>query len=161
MADRIAVMDGGRVLQVGTPAEIYEHPADRFVADFIGETNFIEGTLAGRDGDVGVLKLADGRTLRASLDGHAINVGEHATLSVRPERVRLEPGHKDAAEGGRTQLTATVAEVHYLGTDTRYTLLSGSAALTVRQQNEGRGAVFGVGDEVTASWRTEGASLVR
>ena len=160
MADRIAVMDGGRVLQVGTPAEIYEHPADRFVADFIGETNFLEGTLAERDGDHGVLKLADGRTLRAPLDGHAIGVGEHATLSVRPERVRLGAGHV-AEEPGRTQLAATVAEVHYLGTDTRYTLMSGSAVLSVRQQNAEGGAMFRVGDEVTASWRTEGASLVR
>ena len=160
MADRIAVMDGGRVLQVGQPAEIYEHPADRFVADFIGETNFLDGTLVGCTGELGELKLADGRTLRAPLGGHALAAGESATLSVRPERVRLAAAHAES-EPGRTQLSARVAEVHYLGTDTRYYLESGSVSLTARQQNAEGGAAFQVGDEVTASWRTSGASLVR
>ena len=160
MADRIAVMDGGRVLQVGAPTEIYEHPADRFVADFIGETNFLNGTFMGRSNELGELKLADGRVLCAPLDGRDLEPGESATLSIRPERVRLEAGHAEA-EPGRTQLEAKVAEVHYLGTDTRYHLLSGSTALIARQQNAEGEAVFKVGDEVTASWRTTGASIVR
>ncbi len=160
MADRIAVMDGGRVLQIGKPTEIYEHPADRFVADFIGETNFLEGTFVGRAAELGELKLADGRVLRAPLDGHDLEPGESATLSVRPERIMLVAGHTEP-EAERTRLTAKVAEVHYLGTDTRYHLISGSTSLIVRQQNAEGGAVFRVGDEVTASWRTTGASLVR
>ena len=160
MADRIAVMDGGRVLQIGKPTEIYEHPADRFVADFIGETNFLEGTFVGRAAELGELKLADGRVLRAPLDGHDLEPGESVTLSVRPERIMLVAGHTEP-EAERTRLTAKVAEVHYLGTDTRYHLISGSTSLIVRQQNAEGGAVFRVGDEVTASWRTTGASLVR
>jgi spermidine/putrescine transport system ATP-binding protein len=67
MADRIAVMSAGRALQVGTPDEVYERPASRFVADFIGETNFIGGVLEGREGPLGVVRLADGRVLRAPL----------------------------------------------------------------------------------------------
>ena len=166
MADRIAVMDGGRVLQVGQPAEIYEHPADRFVANFIGETNFIEGTLLGRSGELGDLKLADlkladGRVLRAPLGGHSFTSGDSVTLSVRPERVRLGAGHADTTDPTLTYLTAKIAEVHYLGTDTRYHLVSGSTSLTARQQNAEGQAAFRVGDEVTASWRTTGASLVR
>ena len=161
MADRIAVMDGGRVLQVGKPAEIYEHPADRFVANFIGETNFLEGTFVGRSGELGDLKLADGRVLGAPLGGRDPEPGASLTLSVRPERVRLEAGHLAPADPARTYLTAKIAEVHYLGTDTRYDLVSGSTSLTARQQNAEGEATFRVGDEVTASWRTTGTSLVR
>ena len=161
MADRIAVMDGGRVLQVGRPAEIYEHPADRFVANFIGETNFLNGTLVGRSGELGDLKLADGRVLCAPLGGRDLELGDAVTLSVRPERVRLEAGHLAPADPARTYLTAKIAEVHYLGTDTRYDLVSGSTSLTARQQNAEGEATFRVGDEVTASWRTTGASLIR
>ena len=161
MADRIAVMDGGRVLQVGQPAEIYEHPADRFVANFIGETNFLEGTLVGRSGELGDLKLADGRVLCAPLGGHDLEPGDSVTLSVRPERVRLGAGHSTPSDSARTYLTAKITEVHYLGTDTRYDLVSGSTSLTARQQNAEGEAAFRVGDEVTASWRTTGASLVR
>ena len=161
MADRIAVMDGGRVLQVGKPAEIYEHPADRFVADFIGETNFLNGTLAGRSGELGEFKLADGRILYAPLGAHELAAGESATLSVRPERIRLEASYIIPVDPDRSHLTATVAEVHYLGTDTRYHLTSGSVALIARQQNAESGAVFRVGDEVTASWQTTGASIIR
>ena len=161
MADRIAVMDGGRVLQVGAPTEIYEHPADRFVADFIGETNFLNGTFVDQTGELGALKLADGRVLRAPTDGRDLTPGESATLSVRPERVRLGAGHTEVDDPDRTQLAAKVAEVHYLGTDTRYHLESGSTSLIARQQNAESGAIFRVGDEVTASWRTTGSSLVR
>ena len=161
MADRIAVMDGGRVLQVGQPAEIYEHPADRFVANFIGETNFLNGTLVGRSGELGDLKLADGRVLCVSLGGHDLKPGDSVTLSVRPERVRLGAGHLTPSDLARTYLTAKIAEIHYLGTDTRYDLVSGSTSLTARQQNAEGEAAFRVGDEVTASWRTLGASLVR
>ncbi len=161
MADRIAVMDGGRVLQVGAPAEIYEHPTDRFVADFIGETNFLEGTIVGHTGDIGDLKLADGRVLHAPLGGHELAAGESATLSVRPERIRLEASDIVPVDPDRSHLTAKITQIQYLGTDTRFELESGSTRLTARQQNAEGEPRFRVGDEVLASWRTTGASLIR
>jgi len=167
MADRIAVMDGGKVLQVGTPAEIYEHPESRFVADFIGETNFLEGTLLDVTGGYGRVRLADGCVLCAPLEGRAFSAGERVTVAVRPERVRLEAVEtilEDAPANGITQLKGTVAEVHYLGTDTRYHVRAGSSVtLSVRQQNveHGDSGRFGVGQEVVASWRTRDASLIR
>ena len=161
MADRMAVMDGGRVLQVGAPAEIYEHPTDRFVADFIGETNFLNGILVERTGDEGELKLADGRILHAPLGGFELAAGESATLSVRPERIRLEASDIVPVDPARSHLTAKITQLQYLGTDTRYELESGSTRLTVRQQNAEDEPGFRVGDEVLASWRTAGASLIR
>ncbi len=117
MSDRIAVINKGQVLQVGTPSEIYEAPVNRTVADFIGETYF----LAAEALDTGV-RLADGQLLGAfSAKRGAV------TLAIRPERVCL-------AEDG--QLQALVENVVYVGTDTVYHLqVAGQSGFRVRQQN--------------------------
>ena len=164
MADRIAVMNEGRVLQVGSPDAIYEHPESRFVADFIGETNFIEGRLVSAQGQRGEVALADGRIIEASLDGHALSVGEQVTVAVRPERIRLEPGASATApDGNVTRLSGTVSEVHYIGTDTRYHVDASGVTLAVRRQNLDQGFAerFRVGQEVVASWRNDSASILR
>jgi spermidine/putrescine transport system ATP-binding protein len=123
MSDRIAVMNQGEILQIGTPREIYEHPARRFVADFIGETNFLTG--------------ADAEEL-----GHSAATN----LAVRPERVAL-------GVSGSPGLTAQVETVVYFGTDTTYHLrLRDGAPLVARVQNRG-GATggFKVGDSVSVA----------
>ena len=102
MSDRIAVMREGRILQTGTPREIYEAPRDRFVADFIGETNFLTGHTEAR----GVrLSSGDVVSLPSAAQGEV-------TLAVRPEQVRIGPGGEAGA------LAATVIDAVYLGTDT-------------------------------------------
>ena len=91
MSDRIAVMHRGKVLQVGSPTEIYERPCCRFVADFIGDTNFLDGVVREQDGDLATV-LVDGdaagrrpeRTSRSS-------PGAQVTVAVRPEKIRLLP----------------------------------------------------------------------
>ncbi|MEQ8356438.1 MAG: ABC transporter ATP-binding protein [Kiloniellaceae bacterium] len=126
MSDRIAVMDSGKILQIGSPTEIYEHPQRRFVADFIGETNFLEGHIEDRDGQT-VVHLNSGHAL--SLNGEAIAAGQNVTLAVRPERAIIVPA---SAEG----LPATVGAVVYLGTDTTYHLtLDDGTPFIVRSQN--------------------------
>lgn len=171
MAERIAVMSEGRVLQLGTPSEIYEHPANRFVADFIGETNFVEGELVAVRGNLGEVRLGGGRVIAAALDGHALAPGEPVTVAIRPERIRLEPGRAVSDEAiseaagahGLTQLAGTVREVHYVGTDTRYHVDVGGASLAVRRQNlePGFAERYRVGQEVVVSWRSESASILR
>ncbi|MEK0083176.1 ABC transporter ATP-binding protein [Benzoatithermus flavus] len=114
MSDRIAVMDHGRVLQVGTPAEIYDRPRTRFVADFIGETNLIEAVCTGAGEGGGTrFRLAGGEEL-AVPDTNGIAPGTKATLAIRPERIELVDPASAAA------LAATVEAVVYLGTDTVY-----------------------------------------
>ncbi len=121
MSDRIAVMSKGRILQIGTPSEIYESPVNRTVADFIGETNFLEACAVGEQ-----LQLADGQTL----PGYAVAQGA-VTVAIRPERVAL-------SESGN--LTGEVEEVVYIGTDTLYLLrVAGQSGFRVRQQNRGGG----------------------
>ncbi|WP_420995806.1 putative 2-aminoethylphosphonate ABC transporter ATP-binding protein [Cupriavidus sp. 30B13] len=111
MADRIAVMDGGRIAQVGTPGEIYERPASAFVAEFIGQANWLSGRRSGRDTfSVGEVELA----VSPSRAGDA---PEHATrLCCRPEAVRLHP-----AEGEPNRLLARIVDETYLGS--RYRLM--------------------------------------
>jgi spermidine/putrescine transport system ATP-binding protein len=133
MSDRIAVMDRGVVLQVGTPTEIYERPTCRFVADFIGETNFIEGT---------VLEYRDGYATLVSNDnialkGYAprpVSPGASATISIRPEKGRLSlPGTMPDTPN---YYNAQVEQVSYIGSDTRIIVrLNGERTLDIWEQN--------------------------
>jgi spermidine/putrescine transport system ATP-binding protein len=92
MSDRIAVMDRGVVQQVGKPREIYEHPANRFVADFIGETNFIEGTVAALGTESEPVKVGvNGAMMAGDAGDRQLATGQKVTLTIRPEKINLYP----------------------------------------------------------------------
>ncbi|HKQ95689.1 MAG TPA: ABC transporter ATP-binding protein [Aestuariivirgaceae bacterium] len=134
MSDRIAVMDRGRVLQVGTPREIYDHPRNRFVANFIGDTNFLSGRIVKAEGGRATVKLTSGATISAHLGDRAAGSGE-ATIVVRPEHARL------VTPGNGSVLTGRIANVVYFGTDTHYHLaLDDGSPFTIRHQNAGGAA---------------------
>jgi spermidine/putrescine transport system ATP-binding protein len=160
MSDRIAVMSKGKLLQVGSSLEIYEEPNCRFVADFIGETNFISGT---------VLSTADGKAefeadgLRMLADaGPDVRAGMQATLAVRPERVRLsaeKPADTSNAFAGE------VRESIYIGTDTHYRVnLTPNVSVRIRRQNTvpiGMPAMAGPSDvDLWVSWHPESARIL-
>jgi spermidine/putrescine transport system ATP-binding protein len=139
MSDRIAVMSQGRIQQLGSPNEIYEQPVNRFVADFIGDTNFLPATAAGSVNGYVLCRLADGIELLAA-PPNEIAAGATVTLAVRPEKIQLRPG------GGAGVVTQAV----YVGTDTNYDVTLGDKThFNVRVQNavDGR-AQFGVGERV-------------
>ena len=142
MSDRIAVMNQGRILQVGTPTEVYERPADRFVADFIGDTNFIEAEYREGAGARARFHLANGIEIEAG-DADALATGQQVVLAIRPERAAL-------AAHGQGTLSGTLSNVVYFGTDTTYHVaVPGCGDLQVRSQNrEGAGARFRPGDAV-------------
>ena len=146
MSDRVAVMSAGRILQVGTPREIYERPADRFVAGFIGESNFLDGTIAsaGEGGmELVTVRLDAGGTLLAERGPRAPREGR-CTLVVRPEHARLSAadGPGDGMGERTGVLAASVATVVYSGTDThRHLTLEDGSPFVVRSQN--RRAVAG------------------
>jgi spermidine/putrescine transport system ATP-binding protein len=131
MSDRIAVYSKGKVLQVGTPLEIYERPTCEFVADFIGETNFLSGKVVEMQGDFATIEAAKGRrfTGRAMED---VRVGIDAKLSVRPEKVQL-------VEHPNTGLPNTyevrVFSIGYVGSDTRVIVDLDQDRLDVWEQN--------------------------
>jgi spermidine/putrescine transport system ATP-binding protein len=127
MSDRVAVMNRGKILQIGSPREIYDHPAERFVADFIGDTNFLAAEVVSVDGRRAVLRLASGQEVGADLpDGMA--PGGSVTAAIRPEHASL------AMAGG--ELRGELQNIVYFGTDTHYHVrLTDGAAFVVRTQN--------------------------
>ncbi len=128
MSDRIAVMDRGRILQVGSPRAIYDRPADRFVADFIGDTNFLEAVVVRSVGDAATVRLPSGAVRAASVpEGLAPVAGGRVTVVVRPEHAAL-------AEDG--ELVGVVEEAVYFGTDTHlHVRLDTGGRFTLRRQN--------------------------
>ena len=132
MSDRIAVMSAGRIRQIGTPHEIYEAPVDRFVADFIGETNILEVTVErGPDGGYHC-RLANGAGFPCHAETPPEN-GATAHVLIRPERLSLAPERE--ATGA---LVGAIDQAVYLGTDIQYGVrLDGGPDMVVRSQNAG------------------------
>jgi spermidine/putrescine transport system ATP-binding protein len=157
MADRIAVMDKGKVLQLGRPEEIYEAPTSRFVADFIGETNFIKGTLTGTRGEFACVRLDEDTMIESGFNPQdTLSAGSDVTIAVRPEKLTVVPrtgmvkrddGSDDPAEvviaemeaeDDKNLLPGVVRFANYIGTDTRYIVQVGkNTELVVRMQNFG------------------------
>ncbi len=118
MSDRIAVMNGGRVEQIGGPREIYEHPETAFVADFIGSLNAFEFTVQELVGGYGVMRFGEHERVVVPV-GSGARTGESFRIAVRPERVRIGASEGLAPESG-SRLEGTVAEIVYLGMYTQF-----------------------------------------
>ena len=128
VGDRIAVMEGGHIRQHGAPAEVYRRPASRFVADFMGETNFIEGTIA-TTGAQPVVTTALG-CFTGTAHGWTPAAGQKVTLSVRPETLRLS-----TAAAPVNSLAGTIRERVYLGEMAQYRFESGAQMLKIFELN--------------------------
>jgi spermidine/putrescine transport system ATP-binding protein len=161
MSDRIAVMSGGKVLQVGTPQEIYEAPRSLFVADFIGETNFIPGEIT-PTGSGYAITLPGGAYTTAGWMQADLAPGDLAYLSIRPEKVKILPAEMPPQRNRYTHLPARVEQVIYVGTDTRYVVtLDDKTSLVSRQQNLTDGdAPFRVGETVQVGWAADQARIL-
>lgn len=150
MSDRIGVMRDGRLLQVAVPEELYERPATRFVADFIGRSNILPGTV----GASGSVVLTNGDRLELSAT-HA--PGTTVGVAVRPERVRIDqPG----TVTGRHHLDGKVARVTYVGNAVVYAVNVDWIELEVRASNDAPHDRHEVGDPVTVSFASEHATVV-
>jgi spermidine/putrescine transport system ATP-binding protein len=130
MSDRIAVMSKGVALQIGKPEEIYERPATKFVADFIGETNFLDGVVKAQNGSYVEVELPGTGTVYVESSRTFTN-GQHVSVAVRPEKLRLNTETKDG-----NNIKGRVEEVIYIGTDTHYGVrFPGGQKARVREQN--------------------------
>ncbi len=147
MSDRIAVMNEGKVQQVADPATLYELPKNRFVANFIGQTNVFSGTVESVSEDKVTLRTHVGARVEAvAPQGVTVEVGLEAHAAVRPEKVRL------GADGDNV-LSVRIKQVVYLGVSTQYIAeLEGGAALVLYQQNIHDGTGPAEGDEVSVAW---------
>jgi putrescine transport system ATP-binding protein len=116
MADRIAIMDRGEVMQVATPAEVYEAPASRFVADFVGNVNILEGTVAERSGDTATITGASGGQIRVQNAGEA-QAGSAVAFAIRPEKIKVS---SKRPEGVVNAMEGEIWDLAYLGDMTVY-----------------------------------------
>ena len=151
MSDRIGVMHEGRLLQVDTPEAIYERPTTRFVADFIGQTNFLEATVASGEEVV----LANGDRLRLSSDQPA---GSSVAVTVRPERLTVH--RRGEAPTDRHCVEGRVETVTYLGNAVVYGIGVDWMHLEVRCPATLAGDRRDVGDDVTVSFEPDHAAVV-
>lgn len=153
MSDRICVLGHGEVQQIGTPAEIYEEPENRFVADFIGETNFLDAEVTALEGDRARISTPLGLELTALQKG--ITATGPATLSLRPEKIGLE----EQAVGNI--LTGTIRARNYMGGYTHFVIETGGVDLRVSRRNSvSQAESLGVGREVRLGFRDEAVRVL-
>jgi spermidine/putrescine transport system ATP-binding protein len=164
MSDRIAVMSNGVVHQVGDPETIYEHPADRFVADFIGETNFIPVKVLSLSPEI-VVELGTGEKATAGWAEEGLEVGDQAVLSIRPEKMdMLEPKEVSGTPSQNvTHVKGKVTHLVYVGTDTRHTVTLGdSTEIVARLQNIYIGEEpWELGEDAIVTWNAAHARILK
>jgi spermidine/putrescine transport system ATP-binding protein len=146
MSDRIAVMNEGKVQQVADPPTLYERPTNRFVADFIGQTNVFFGTVESVGRSRVTLVTSSGEKVEATAGEVEVGVGEEAYATVRPEKVRF-------GSGGDNVATVRIHQIVYLGVSTQYIAdLPGGEKMVLYQQNTAEEGHLEIGDEARVSW---------
>ncbi len=182
MSDRIAVMNDGRVQQVGTPEQIYNYPANHFVADFIGDTNFLEGKVVSIHEDRTVIRVGR-EDVTAGRSNFPVMPGAKVTMVIRPEKLKVTRGEtpsaqvalplaeeQSKAENGAAQgtnghmqatINAKVTDSVFVGTDTRvYVALRGGPEVAVLVRNLVEDEDFKRGEKVTLSYDTADSRLL-
>ena len=161
LSTRIAVMNRGQLVQVGTPSEIYEFPQNRFVADFIGTTNLFEGTVSGSEPGHIVVRSAEAGCDLIVDDVGRFGGGQRVWVALRPEKIRLS---KEPPAGGVNQIKGMVWELGYLGNRSTYRIKTETGKLvTVFAQNDRRTSEWSIdwSDEVYLSWTANCAVLLQ
>jgi spermidine/putrescine transport system ATP-binding protein len=159
MADTIAVMNAGEIEQMGSPDELYENPRTTFVANFLGQSNLIDGTIKARNGDLTTVDMhgidVSVPTARAHADG------DRGWVGIRPEKVLIGEVGEALDAPGNTIPGGVVTDVSFVGVSTQYLVrMPWGQELQVFEQNTGRRRLFRQGDQVELSWRPEYAFLL-
>jgi len=161
MSDRVAVMQGGRIEQVGSPAELYDTPASRFVADFIGESNFLDGTAVSVERDGRWRCRAAGGLEFVGVGAETLQAGQSITAAVRPEKL-VQAGDDGAAALGPSANTCkgVVEEAIYVGDVTRYRVsLGADGTVTIKVPNRHAARPHAAGAAMALSWSPDDTRL--
>lgn len=154
MSDRICIMRDGRIVQIGSPQELYDRPKSRYVADFVGTSNFFNGKVTDQTGDLTSVLLENGMTMQG-MPGDELSDEQEVCISVRPEQMKL---HRQG-DG----LNVVVRNRIFLGEHTEYLVahesLGNFLVLSPRQSELNEGP-FNVGDEVLVSWDANAALIL-
>jgi spermidine/putrescine transport system ATP-binding protein len=159
MADTVAVMNKGIIEQMGAPTELYENPRSTFVANFLGQSNLIEGRVKGRSADL------------VTVDMHGIDVsvpvdrahadGDAGWIGIRPEKVLIGEENTELDAPGNTVPGGVISDVSFVGVSTQYLVrMPWGQEIQVFAQNTGRTRIFHTGEKVELSWRPEYAFLL-
>jgi spermidine/putrescine transport system ATP-binding protein len=162
MSDRVCIMREGRIVQVGSPSELYDEPADRYVADFVGRSNMFAGVLKDSSGGGAEVELDAGFVTRARLSRSArlIRPGEAVSFSIRPEQIAIAPGDSALPDVNVFQSEAEVLNRIFLGEHTEYLVREnrlGEFLVHAPRNGEMRGRNFEVGEKVRLGWRQDAA----
>ena len=161
MSDRIAVMSSGHYEQLGDPENLYERPATRFVAGFLGVSNLLPGRLAGADGEYRVVRLADDTDVR--VPSGLVDGQQDVEIGVRPEKIRLVAA-AETVGGGLNRLSGTIDHASYMGVSTQYQIRTlGGQTITVYEQNVERtvhGSLHQRGQQVHLTWSPDHTFVV-
>ncbi len=162
MSDRIAVMSDGHVLEVGSPEGLYERPATRFVADFLGTMNFFEGTVRGRENGQLVVEAERLGWIRGSAGGGRFEAGDKVTVAIRPENFRISEGHGEPADN---RVHGTLSTAAFLGDRAHiYVTVEGAREpiLVALQNLDGAASSATHGEQsVTLRWSDKAALLLQ
>ncbi len=157
LSDRIVVFNEGRIMQVGTPDELYRLPQNRFVADFIGETNFLTGKVSAVQGEACTVEIEDALTMQGPLRDSFAPPKAWATYSLRPEKILIGDEINDIPNA----YEATVEEFLYLGEFTKYHLrLGDSIELIAKSSNRLGRSILSPGSKIKVGWDTQELLLV-
>ncbi len=156
MSDRICIMQGGRIVQSGSPSELYDRPISRYVADFVGKSNFIDGTVSALSATDGQIETPFGQRFQGRVSG-ALAQGAKATLSIRPEQIGLAHTARAGAE------PVTVINRIFLGEHTEYLVrhaAMGDLLVLVARQAEAQEGSFAPGDTGHVSWADDSGLIL-
>ena len=156
MSDRICIMRDGRIIQVGSPRELYDRPQSRYVAGFVGTSNFFNGTVSAASDKLTSVKLENGMFVKGQPAGE-VSTGQDVCISVRPEQVSLS-----YIKGSKDSLAVEVLNRIFLGEHTEYLVKSdtlGEFLVLAPRQSELNDGTFNPGDKLQASWDS-GTALV-
>ena len=149
MADTIAVMNEGEIEQMGSPAELYDNPKTAFVANFLGQSNLIKGSITGSDGDNQIVDLFGQKISLQKNRSHAVD--NSILAGIRPEKFRIS--RLETSTSGNILTGGKVEDVSYIGVSTQYqVLMPWGQELMVFEQNDDGVAPFSVGESVNISW---------
>lgn len=156
MSDRICIMRGGRIVQAGTPTALYDQPASRYVADFVGKSNFIDGTVVSLSGSQAQIEAPSGHRFAGRLAGQ-LQKGARASLSIRPEQIGLSHKAREGAEPG------IVVNRIFLGEHTEYLVRHaglGDILVLVARQTEATEGSFAPGEACFMTWLPQAALVL-
>jgi spermidine/putrescine ABC transporter ATP-binding subunit len=154
MSDRIAIMNDGKIIQLDTPEVLYESPANLFVADFIGESNFLNGRVAEMDADKTAIETNEGLKVWV----HKLNqmeAGEEVAVAIRPEKIQILANETDAQGDIINCFTGRIEEIVYVGEARIYRIhLAAGVLVDVKVQSGPNSKHYKIGGDITIGWRT-------